>query len=495
MPRCTHVPSGQVRSRNRWAAATACMAAAVALITPSGASAQAPPPAALLAGLDSVFAAFADPGAPGCALAVVQDGRFAFSRGYGSANLDYGIPIDGRSVFYLASVSKQFTAAAVASAVQEGHLSLDDDIRRWLPELPDYGTPITVRHLVHHTSGLRDYLTLIPLAGRRADDHWSDQALADLVIRQRATNFTPGSEYLYSNTGYVMLGDIVRRATGLSLRQYADSRFFQPLGMHGTHFHDDAGTVVPRRVIGYSRAATGEFRLNHWFAFDKVGDGGLYGSVEDLARWEENFFSGRVGGAAFLQRMHERGTLSSGDTIAYAFGLTLGTYRGLRTVGHGGALAGFRTMTLRFPDQRFSAIVLCNTAAANSTRLAQQAAELFLGPLMAAPPADATAPATATPTTATTTAATPAAAPHAGALQRYTGRFYSEELDATYTLRLEDGTLVVQLGADRRIPVPATGAGTFAAAGLVLRFDDDAAAFTIDAGRVRGIRFIRTGNQ
>jgi CubicO group peptidase (beta-lactamase class C family) len=479
-------------------AAALVLPAAILLALPgSGAARQG---ADALSRVDSVFVAVADPAGPGCALAVVQDGRFAFSRGYGTANLDYGVPIDGRSVFYLASVSKQFTAAAVALAAAEEHLSLDDDVRRWLPEVPDYGTPITIRHLVHHTSGLRDYLTLIALAGRRADDHWTDAALAELIVRQQSTNFPPGTEFLYSNTGYVMLADVVGRATGSSLRQYADSRIFQPLGMASTHFHDDAGRVVPRRVIGYGRGADGEFRLNHWFAFDKVGDGGLYASAEDLARWEENFFSGRVGGATFLARIHQRGILSSGDSIPYAFGLTHGTYRGLPTVGHGGSLAGFRTMVLRFPEQRFSSIVLCNTPSANPTLLAQRTAEIFLDGAMAPPATPQGQPATAQTAAAPALPAAAAAAMASG-LGRYTGRFHSEELDAVYTLVEEGGTLVVRRGADTRIPLRATEADVFAAAtGLVLRFEGGAAApggaasFTIDAGRVRGIRFLRIGD-
>src|SRR5688572_2318957 len=235
--------------------------------------------------VDSIFASLAVPGSPGCAVGVMQDGKLAYGRGYGSANLDNSVPIDTRSVFYLASVSKQVTAFAVALAVQEGKLSFDDDVRKYIPELPDYGTPFTIRNLIHHTSGVRDYLTLIPLSGRRADDAWTDPALLALVTRQKALNFAPGTEFLYSNTGYVLLAEIVKRATGQSLRQYADARIFQPLGMRDTHFHDDAGVIVPRRVIGYTRTPDG-WRMNHWFSFDKVGDGGLYSTIDDLAKWD-----------------------------------------------------------------------------------------------------------------------------------------------------------------------------------------------------------------
>jgi CubicO group peptidase (beta-lactamase class C family) len=469
-------------------------AAAPAVVGLSTVAAQQPGATAAreLALVDSVFTAFADATAPGCALAVVRDGRFAFSRGYGSANLDYGIPIDGRSVFYLASVSKQFTAAAIALAAADGRLSLDDDVRVHMPELPDYGTPITVRQLVHHTSGLRDYLTLISLSGRRADDHWTDAALLELIARQRATNFPPGSEYLYSNTGYVLLAAIAGRATGSTLRRYVDERIFRPLGMRDSHFHDDAGQVVPRRVIGYARGAGGAFRMNHWFAFDKVGDGGMYSSVEDLARWEQNFYSGAVGGPRFLEQIHQRGMLTGGDTIPYAFGLTHGTHRGLSTVSHGGSLAGFRTAVLRFPEQRFSSIVLCNSPAANAAQLAHQVAAVFLGSQMSAPAAPPMAAAANTPTTQA--AGAPAAQPaglSASDLARYTGRFHSDELDALYTLEPGAGVLVLRRGADTRVELRPSASGEFSGGFLLLRFDDEAAAFVIDAGRVRGIRFQR----
>jgi len=447
------------------------------------------PTAAESARLDSIFSDFSDPAAPGCALAVVRDGRFAFSRGYGSANLDYGVPIDGRSVFYLASVSKQFTAAAVALAAAEGRISLDDDIRLYIPELPDYGTSITVRQLVHHTSGLRDYLTLISLSGRRGDDHWTDAALLELIARQRGTNFPPGSEYLYSNTGYVLLAEIIGRATDSSLRRYADERIFQPLGMRDTHFHDDAGEIVPRRVIGYARDEDGGFRLNHWFAFDKVGDGGLYSTAEDLARWEENFFSGRVGGAPFLEQMQQRGVLANGDTLQYAFGLMHDTHRGLPTVGHGGGLAGFRTMTLRFPEERFSVVVLCNTPEANSVQLAQRVASVLLGERMSAPVTDEVE---EPPLDAPDAPDAEDAQLPASDFRRHAGRFYSEELDAVYELEPGHDVLFLRLGAEAEIELRPGGPGEFLGGpGAVLRFDADAAGFVLDAGRVRGIRFVR----
>jgi CubicO group peptidase (beta-lactamase class C family) len=435
--------------------------------------------------VDSIFSPFAVRGSPGCAVGIIQDGSLLYGRGYGSANLDYDVPIDSRSVFYLASVSKQVTAFAVALAAQERKLSLDDDVRKYIPEFPDYGTPVTIRHLVHHTSGVRDYLTLIPLSGRNANDAWTDAALLALVSRQKALNFTPGSEFLYSNTGYVLLAEIVRRATGQSLARFADERIFKPLGMANTHFHDDAAIVVPGRVIGYVRGPDG-WRMNHWFTFDKVGDGGLYSTIDDLAKWDANFYTGQVGGAGLQKQVVLRGVLTKGDTLPYAYGLNVGTYRGLRTIEHGGSLAGFRTNLLRFPDQRLSVVVLCNTPAATPGPLSRRVAEVFLGDRMTSP-----ASATASQPPQQRPAATPVSASEGAA---FLGSYRSDELDAVYLLAADSGQLVMRNGS-QRLPLRRTDVDVVSAGNLTLRFSRDATrrvtGFTLDAGRVRGIRFER----
>ncbi len=437
--------------------------------------------------VDSVFASLAVPGSPGCAVGVMQDGRLAYGRGYGSANLDYDVPIDTRSRFYLASVSKQVTAFVVALAAQEGKLKFDDDVRKYIPELPDYGTPVTIRNLIHHTSGVRDYLTLIPLSGRHADDAWTDAAFLALVTRQKALNFAPGTEYLYSNTGYVLLAEIVRRATGKSLRRYADEKTFQPLGMRDTHFHDDASLVVPRRVIGYTRTPDG-WRMNHWFSFDKVGDGGLYSTIEDLAKWDANFYSGQVGGAALQQQVVQRGVLTKGDTIPYAFGLTVTSFRGLRVLEHGGSLTGFRTGLMRFPDQRFSVVVLCNASTAVPSFYARRVAEVYLGDRMTGP-AIARGGGPPPPQQGTQPAPLNAAE---GA--DYVGSYRSEELEAVYVFAADSGRLVMRNGPASTV-VRRSAPDILNAGNTTLRFSRDPAGrvtgFTLDAGRVRGIRFER----
>ena len=327
--------------------------------------------------VDKLFANFDRPGSPGCALGIIKDGQFVYSRGYGSANLDYDIPLSADSVFYIASTSKQFTAASVVLLAQQGKVSLDDNIRKYLPEIPDYGTPITIRHLLHHISGIRDYLALWDLAGERYEDVHSTADAIAIIGRQKKLNFNPGEEWLYSNSGYLLLAEIVKRASGRSLKEFAQENIFGPLGMTNTHFHDDRSVIVKNRVISYLIGPKGEFRT-HTSNFELVGDGGLMTSVTDLGKWDRNFYEPLVGGRELVSQMQTPGKLSSGQVLDYAFALRIGKYKGLRTISHGGSLAGYRTELLRFPDQRFSVICLCNVENANPPRLAAQVADIYL---------------------------------------------------------------------------------------------------------------------
>jgi CubicO group peptidase (beta-lactamase class C family) len=239
----------------------------------------------------AIFARWNKPDSPGCALAVIKDGRIVYKRGYGMANLEYDIPISPSSVFYAGSVSKQFAAMNIALLAQQGKLNLDDNIRKYLPELPDYNPPITIRHLIHHTSGLRDGWELIGLAGRRLDDPYSMDDILELTKRQRELNFTPGERHLYSNTGYWMLGLIVERASGKTLARYAEENIFKPLGMSHTRFNDDHTTILKNRAVGYAPRKEGGFRLDI-VNNDLVGAGGVWTTVEDLTLWDPEFLLG-----------------------------------------------------------------------------------------------------------------------------------------------------------------------------------------------------------
>jgi len=337
--------------------------------------------------VDQLFAAYEKAGSPGCSLGVIRDGAFVYSKGYGLGSLELGVPLSPQSVFYMASVSKQFTAASIVLAAEQGLLSLDDDIHKYIPELPDYGQPVTLRQMLHHTSGFRDYLDLLQLSGHNVLDVHSTAELMDTIARQKALNFNPGSESRYSNTNYFLLAQVIKRATQKPLSVFAEENIFRPLGMSHTRFYDDKDVVVPGRVPAYEPRGDGSFKVNWSTNFDGVGDGGLMSSVDDLLLWDKNFYDNRLGRGTLLKEMLTRGTLNNGKQIDYALGLQIGSYHGLPTIEHGGALFGYRTEILRFPEQHFSVICLCNLANANASGLSRGVADVYLK--TAAPPAPA----------------------------------------------------------------------------------------------------------
>jgi len=348
------------------------------------AAAASPVSATPASQVDALFAEWNTTRSPGCAVAVLRDGRIAYEQGYGMADLDHGIPITPTTVFHVASVSKQFTAAAILLLVQEGKVGLDDPVRKYVPELPDFGTPITVRELLHHTSGIRDQWELLELSGWRYSlDLITDDDVLRVVSRQKGLNFPPGTKYSYSNTGYTLLAQIVARVSGQSLREFTAARFFGPLGMRNTHFRDDHAEIVPGIAYGYVKKGDA-FSLSVT-NFDTVGATSLLTTVEDLARWDENFYAMQVGGPSLIAGMQERGVLANGKQIAYAAGLRVDTYRGLPIVTHSGSDAGYRSVLLRFPQQHFSVTCLCNVGESNPTGVAQKIAEIYLGDKMQAP--------------------------------------------------------------------------------------------------------------
>ncbi len=331
--------------------------------------------------LDSVFAAYRGTDRPGCAVGVVQEGKPLESRAYGMADLSNGIAISPKSVFHVASVSKQFTAMAIVLLEASGKLSLDDDVRKYLPELPDYGHRITIRHLLNHTSGIRDYFNLLISAGwRHGDDLITQTDVLEIVKRQRSLNFVPGTDWVYNNTGFDLAAVIVERVTGRTLRQYADRELFQPLGMSSTHFHDDNSMVVRDRARGYVKRG-GEWR-EMVPNYSTVGSTSLFTTVEDLAMWHRQMDSRERPNRAAWSRLLERAVLTNGDTIRYALGIVPGTYRGLATISHAGGDPGYRAHVLHFPAQRFGVSVLCNDDGSNAPRLAELTAEAYLGPTM-----------------------------------------------------------------------------------------------------------------
>jgi CubicO group peptidase (beta-lactamase class C family) len=331
----------------------------------------------LPARIDRVFARF-DRSTPGCAVGLGRDGRPLYTQGYGSANLEYRIPLTDSSVMESGSVAKQFTAASLVLLQQDGKLSIDDDIRKYLPEVPDFGRTITIRNLLTHTSGLRDQWGLLGIEGRGPGTQVHSLATTlDLVVHQKMLNFPPGSEYLYSNTGYALAAIIIQRVSGQSLQAFTQERLFGPLGMTHTQWRDDYTRVVPNRATAYEPVAGGGYRQDMPFT-NMVGNGGVLSTMSDLLKWNENLDRPSVGGPTFTSTLETRMQLTSGRTIPYALGLINGEYDGVREVSHSGSTAGYRTFLARYPEQHVSVAVWCSNASANPTSLAHQVVDLVL---------------------------------------------------------------------------------------------------------------------
>jgi CubicO group peptidase (beta-lactamase class C family) len=331
--------------------------------------------------VDAIFQPWAGRATPGCAVAISRNGFAEYSRGYGMANLEHDVPITPLSIFPAASLAKQFIAFSVGLLAEDGKLSLGDDIRKYLPEIPDYGRTITIAHLIRHTSGLREQGQLLNLAGWRGADLFTEEDILRVLSRQRRLNFEPGAEIVYTNAAYTLLGVIVRRVSGQSLRAFAEDRIFEPLGMADTHFGDDHTEIVPRRASAYSPRAGGGWSENVPFGTSI----GLFTTAGDLLKWERNLVDARVGGRALVAWMQTSGRLSDGTETGYGGGLMLGEYRGLRTVWHDGFDGGYRAEAVLFPDHGLAIVALCNAATVEPTDRARRVADLYLGDRMRSP--------------------------------------------------------------------------------------------------------------
>lgn len=360
---------------------------ALAMIVTSAAAAQqatvtrTPEALTLERRVDSVFTSQISQDGPGCAVGIYKNGDIVFGRGYGLAGIESSRPITPRTTFALGSVSKPFTALAVLMLDQQGRLSLDDDVRRWVPELPNYGSPIRIRDLVQHSSGLRDYSALGILSGRSVT---TMSEFLGVIAAQRALNFAPGTKHEYSHSDYVLLGLIVERVVGIPFGEHLEREVLKPMGMNDSFVNDARPRSTKDRAFGHF-VSTGGARVQ-FPASQIVGGGNLYASIEDLARWDRNFDQPAVGGHAVMARMLELPQLASGDTVPYAYGLRLGRYRGLRTIARGGHTGGTRTEIIRFADHAFTVATLCNADMLEAGKLAQRVADIYLGGLMRAVP-------------------------------------------------------------------------------------------------------------
>ncbi len=318
---------------------------------------------------------------PGCAVAIVQDGEIIFKKGYGLANLEQKTPIGPQTVFSIASMSKQFTAACILLLAQEGKLSLDDEIHQYIPKLPDFGQPVTIRQLIHHTSGIYSSDILLLLAGHRFDEAIDNERMLEMIFRCHTLDFSPGAEHQYSNSGYILLSEIVHRVSGKPLPQFAAERIFQPLGMRSTQICDDPRRKIANEAIGYVRDDSSNWQNSGARKFITLGETSVYSTVEDLARWQLNFLKPTVGGPRFAEQMMERGILNNGDTTNYAFGLEVTRIGGQLAVQHGGYLPGFHSYKMYLPEYGFSAICLTNNI--SLWGIDRELAEIALGNIFA----------------------------------------------------------------------------------------------------------------
>jgi CubicO group peptidase (beta-lactamase class C family) len=449
--------------------------------------------------VDALFARWDRPESPGAAVAVVKGGKVIHARGYGMADLEHDVPITPRTVFHVASVSKQFTAFGIVLLSEWGRLSLDDDIRTHLKQVPDFGPKITIRQLIHHTSGLRDQWDLAAMAGWRMDDVITQAQILRLVARQRELNFAPGSEHLYCNTGYTLLAEIVQQAGGKPFPEWMSEHVFEPLKMERTLFYADHERIVKDRAYSFKRAPDGGYAkavLN----YANVGATSLFTTAEDLARWVANLGAPRVGDERTIRTMCERGRLTSGEVLDYGCGLALDEHRGLRLIGHSGGDAGYRSYVGWFPDQDLGVVVLSNFASLNAHGLALKVAEVYLEDAMAKPSSaeEAKDPQAELPRPGAIDPArrTPPYEPDALELAAYAGLYVSPELETSYRLVVEDGILVAEHA--RHDPRTLRPAQKDLFQGRILgrvRFERDGdgriTGFRATTGRVRNLRFER----
>ena len=330
--------------------------------------------------IDALFKQWEQPNMPGAALGVIKDGKLVYAKGYGLADLEHDVQITPSSVFYIGSVSKQFVTFSLLLLEEQGKIDLDDKIQKYLPDFPEYNSPLTIRHFIHHTSGVRDYLSLMALKGRSYLDNADVDEVYDLIKNQKELNFQPGEKYMYSNSCYFMLAMIVEKASGQSMKSFAAEHIFKPLGMKSTLFHDDNKDLIKNRVFSYEKKTGGTGFNNLISRFDLVGSGGVYTSIEDLFLWDQNFYNNKLGkgGQDLINKMHQEGQLNNGTSSGYAFALMNGKYKGMKTVHHSGSLAGYRSQLMRFPDEKVSVIILANRGDANPTRLTYQVADIVL---------------------------------------------------------------------------------------------------------------------
>nr|WP_255536313.1 serine hydrolase domain-containing protein [Pacificimonas pallii] len=434
---------------------------------------------------------------PGCAIGVMKAGEVLHKRGYGLANLEHGVPITGDTVFRIASVSKQFTAMSTIILANEGKISLDDDIRKYVPEIPDYGRPITIRNIINHTSGLRDFLTLFFLKGYENHDFYMEPEFFEMLASQKRLEFQPGEKMSYTNTGYVLQAIIIERVTGMSLAEYAKAKIFDPLGMKNTHFHDDVTRLVPGRAYGYS--ATKKGYAVSGTPQELLGDGGVFTTIDDLARFNGDFYRGKVWRDDIKSEMITPGRLNDGGKaeyfpgVYYASGLIVGERRGVDYVRHAGQFAGFIADYIRFPQYELGIAALCNADNLAAPDFTAKVADLYLDDLY-------TKPAKKDSDDVPDLDYQPVSAEW---VQEVVGDYHSNELGVDYTITAEGDGIALDIGrrkkhvsfAELGYPMFMIGKDQIGNPLIKMKFtrdeSGDISGFTFDFSIVTGIEFER----
>ena len=426
--------------------------------------------------VDKVIAAMIKPESGGVTVAVGKEGEILFNKGYGLANVEYNVPNSPKTIFHVASLSKQFTAFAIAMLADQKKISLDDDIRKYLPELHDFGSKITIRHLAHHTSGLRDQWNLLALAGWRLDDVITKNQVLRLISHQDELNFKPGDEFSYCNTGYTLMGEIVSRVTGKTFAEWCSENIFKPLAMDRTLFYDDHEKIVRDRAYSYNESPQG--LKKSVLSYANAGATSLFTTAEDLTKWSDNFYKMKVGNKAVMKQMEERGILNKGDTISYAFGQDISKYKGVKTVAHSGGDAGYRTFLLRFPEQRYSIVVLSNLGSFNTGSLAYKIADIYLKNHLT----EEAKPSEEKPANSSGGAV----AVKESILKLYEGQ-YQLNSEMMVAVKLDNGKLTAQATGQPMIPLTATSETEFVVEGYGIKIafkksDKPASEFTLYQG-------------
>lgn len=431
--------------------------------------------------VDQIMAPYREPGMPGAQIAVVAQGQTVLAKGYGLANVEHEIPFTPSTLTDIGSLAKQFTAFAIALLAEDGQLSLDDRLRQYFPDSPEFADSITIRYLIHHTSGLREIYTMKAIAGFPREGIRQEEA-RELLYYSEALNFAPGSQFLYCNTSYMLLADIVEQVTDQRFESFMQERVFRPLGMTNTFIMDVQGETFPLRADSYSFSGSSQLRQVYDVS-SAYGQGGIYTSMDDLVRWLNNLRTGQVGGSSVRERMTQRGVLRSGDTLDYAFGLFVDDWRGYRRIAHGGSSAGYRAYLAYFPEADLGILIKGNYAGLRPQSLADQLAKVYLPELQ--PKSNEPEP--------HSRQSEPLKVP-TDQMDRLTGRYFTPELEVFYDIVRVGDQLSIKnriVGDQRLIPIGKnrwkTDQGTitfFEQAGQI-------AGFRMDAGRVKRLRFVR----